>query len=76
MSPGIKTFETRALRLPTKDRARLAVHLIASLDNIDTAENNHLWAKEAERRFKTYKTGQMTARPTKDVIADIRKTFK
>jgi putative addiction module component (TIGR02574 family) len=76
MPTTIKNFETRALELPAKDRARLAVHLIASLDSVDPGENEHLWAKEAERRYKTYKAGHMTARPAHDVFADIRKTFK
>ncbi len=76
MSPALKDFETRALKLPAKDRAKLAVHLIASLDNMAPAENEHLWAKEADRRYKAYKAGQMSARAADDVLADIRKTFK
>jgi putative addiction module component (TIGR02574 family) len=76
MPSTLKTFETRALKLPAKARAQLAVHLIASLDNIDPAENEHLWAQEAERRYKAYKAGHMTARPAHDVFADINKKFK
>ena len=71
MSPQLKDIETEALRLTLKERAQLAQRLLASLDEADTAELERLWLEEAERRYKAYKQGKMTARPMDDVLQEI-----
>lgn len=43
MLPNLKTFEAEALTLPTAQRAELAQHLLATLDDVDEQENEHLW---------------------------------
>ncbi|MCX6347986.1 MAG: addiction module protein [Candidatus Aureabacteria bacterium] len=72
MSPDLKTCEEKALKLPLKERAALAEHLIASLDGAEEAENERLWAEEAEQRYHAYKEGKITVRPAVDAIREAR----
>jgi putative addiction module component (TIGR02574 family) len=76
MSPELKEYEAKVLKLPVEDRAILAEHLIASLDSIEDSENEQLWVKEAERRYQQYKSGNISARPASDVIRDARNKIK
>lgn len=48
-----------ALALPTRDRARLASDLLASLDSdiVDTAEIDRLWSTETQRRAAMLESG-------------------
>lgn len=76
MSQKMFNFEAQALKLPLRDRARLAERLIASLDAQDNSENERLWVEEAERRFREYKKGNITSRPAQDVLRDARAAIK
>ncbi|MHB9024861.1 MAG: addiction module protein [Armatimonadota bacterium] len=76
MSPDLKDCEAQALRLPAHERASLAERLIASLDELDDAEIEQLWVKEAERRYQAYKEGKISARPAEDVMRDARKRIR
>ena len=73
---GLNECEAQALRLPLKDRAILAEHLIASLDELSNSENENLWLDEADRRYQEYKKGNITARSAEDVLNDARSMFK
>lgn len=42
-----------ALRLPTKDRARIAAELIASVDDGADTDAAEAWATEIERRIRS-----------------------
>lgn len=70
MTLSIKDFEEAALKLPAGQRAALAERLIASLDTLDDAEAERLWVEEAERRFRAYKEGRLSARPASEAIQD------
>ncbi|MFH0919729.1 MAG: addiction module protein [Fibrobacterota bacterium] len=72
MSLGLKECRARALKLNPKERASLAEQLIASLDTLDTDENERLWLEEADRRYKQYKQQGIPARSSKDVLRDAR----
>ena len=76
MSPELKEFKTWALSFSAKDRAALAEHLIASLDSLEDSENERLWLEEADRRYKEYKKGNVSARPAEDVLRDARSIIK
>ena len=76
MSPNLKECETLALRLKPKERAALAEHLIASLDQLEDTEVERLWLEEADRRYKQYKNGNITARPARYVLRDARSVLK
>jgi len=68
----IKTVEDEAMKLPAAQRATLARHLLASLDDLDEAEIERLWVAEAELRYQTYKEGDIPARDAFAAIADVR----
>ena len=72
MLPNLKTFEAEALTLPTAQRAELAQHLLATLDDVDEQENEHLWLEEAQRRYLAYKAGTVSSRDAFEAIAEMR----
>jgi putative addiction module component (TIGR02574 family) len=76
MSPELKDFENLALQLPPKDRAILAEHLIASLDEQDPSEQEQLWLEEADRRYQEYKSGNIQGRPAADALRDARASLQ
>jgi hypothetical protein len=59
---------------PPADRARLAVRLLASLE--ETAESaeeiERLWIVEAERRFQELRGGVVQGIPARQVFAELR----
>ena len=50
-----------ALTLNVDDRAVLVERLLASLDDLDEKEAEHLWAVEAQRRLDGYRSGRAHA---------------
>ena len=54
-------IEREALQLPTAERARLAQHLIDSLDELSVHEADTLWLLEANERLRTFDAGGVTA---------------
>jgi len=58
--------------LPVSQRALLAQHLLASLDEVDEQENEMLWLKESQRRYHAYKDGTVSSRDAFEAIADMR----
>lgn len=72
MSAEIARLESEALRLPLRERARLAESLLASLDTPEDAEAESLWAEEATRRADAFEAGRLSARPAADVFRDAR----
>ena len=76
MPPQLMECETQALKLPPTDRATLAERLIASLDNLNEQQNEQLWIDEADRRYREYKNGNITARSAEEVLRDFRDAIK
>jgi hypothetical protein len=72
MLADLKTVEIEALNLPVSQRAVLAQHLLASLDDVDEQDNELLWLEEAQRRYKAYKKGTISSRDAFEAIADMR----
>jgi len=68
--------EEQAIRLPPPERAVLAEHLIASLDDLSGAQIEQMWLDEADRRYREYKNGSMSARPAQDVLRDARAAIR
>lgn len=64
----------QVLSLPPGERAKLAEHLLESLDPPDE-RNRHLWAEEAERRVEAYERGDLKAIPADEVFARLRTRF-
>lgn len=69
---SIQELEAEILKLNVRDRATLIEKLIASLDNLDDAENLRVWAEEAEKRVAQaeQKGGNMIS--AEDVYAKIK----
>ena len=44
-----------------------------SPDDLSEAENDQLWAEEAERRYAEYKAGNIEAIPADEVFAESRR---
>ena len=71
---SIHDIESQALRLPRHERARLAQHLIASLEEED--ETEQAWIEEAGRRDDELRTGHESAVPVGIVLKDARALLK
>lgn len=71
---SIHEIESLALRLPPAQRALLAQHLIASLDEADEIEQ--AWADEAARRADAVSSGEVAPRRAADVFADARRALR
>ena len=48
-----------AMKLPLRDRVRLAQRLVSSLDDQIETDVEPLWAAEAERRLEELRTGRV-----------------
>jgi putative addiction module component (TIGR02574 family) len=73
MKSESRRIEEQAQDLPAKERARLALNLIESLDQGEDEDVEELWLDEAERRLREYDAGQTEARPADEVFAEIEK---
>ena len=76
MSSSNRDIEEQAKRLPQKNRARLALCLIESLDPGTDEDAEDLWLDESEKRLKAYDAGKTQSRPVNDVIAEIKSGLK
>ena len=67
-------IETQALGLPTYERARLAEHLLYSLDSdpdVDAA-----WIEEARRRCEQLDRGEIQTIPVQQVMDGLREKLR
>jgi hypothetical protein len=69
---SIEELESEAMKLDPKARARLAGKLLESLDTLSEAENEQLWAEEAERRNRDLDSNQDSGRDAEEVLRDAR----
>lgn len=72
MSHPIDRLHAEALELPSRERARLAHLLVASLDaeeNEAPADVERAWSEEIERRLAEYRAGTVQPIPAEDVFA-------
>jgi putative addiction module component (TIGR02574 family) len=76
MSSSNRDIEEQAKRLPQKDRARLALSLIESLDPGTDEDAEALWLDEAEKRLKAYDAGETQSRAVNEVVAEIKSGLK
>jgi hypothetical protein len=75
MGHSLPEIEKEALGLLPEDRARLALRLIASLE--ESAESpeeiEKLWIAEAGRRFQELRNGLVQGLPAGEVFTELRK---
>ena len=76
MTKPASELESKALRLPRRERARLAQRLISSLDSEADADVDKLWLQEAERRLGELKSGKAAGIPAEKVIRKARSTLQ
>ncbi len=76
MATPARELESKALRLPRRERARLAQRLISSLDPQVDADVEKLWLQEAERRLAELKSGRIAGIPAEKVIRKARSTLR
>lgn len=74
MSTQFEILEAEVLKLVPADRALLAEHLIASLD--EDSEIESAWAAEVERRVAEIEGGTVAGMPFEEVIAQARAALK
>lgn len=74
MSTQFRILEAEALKLVSADRALLAEHLIASLDEDNEIES--AWADEVERRVAEIESGVIVGMSFEEVIAQARSALK
>jgi putative addiction module component (TIGR02574 family) len=77
MPKAERDLESRALKLPRRQRARLAQRLISSLDSELSADDvDDLWLQEAARRLRELKSGQAAGIPAANVMRKARSTLR
>lgn len=69
---SIEEVEIEALKLDPNLRAKLAMKLLYSLEDLSDEENERLWAEEALRRHEELETGLATERPAEEVFQNAR----
>ncbi|MHB1238813.1 MAG: addiction module protein [Gallionella sp.] len=74
MQTQFKTLEAEALKLTVAERAKLAEHLIASLD--EDSEIEEAWAAETDRRIAEIEAGTARLIPAAEAIARARAALK
>lgn len=72
MSYRIRDLEKQLRSLAQKDRARLALGLIESLDPGMDEDAEDLWLNEAQKRLADYDAGKTESRSVDDVISEIK----
>jgi Putative addiction module component len=70
------SVEEQAVRLSHRERARLALRLIESLEPGQDEDVNQLWLDEAELRLRKYDAGGTHARDAEEAISDIERRLK
>jgi putative addiction module component (TIGR02574 family) len=77
MKLGPDSIEAQLLRLPPRDRARLAELLLASLEEGPPDEGaDEAWAAEAERRYRELAAGEVAGIPAADVYATVEAALR
>jgi hypothetical protein len=74
MAQSLAEIEDDALQLSGEERARLAVRLLASLEEEAESpeEIEKLWLAEAEQRFQELRGGVARGIPAREVFAQLR----
>ena len=70
-----KSVEDQAAQLPQRERARLALRLIESLEPGQDENVEGLWLDEAERRLMKYDAGATQAEDADEAISDIERNL-
>ncbi len=70
------SVEEQAAQLPQRERARLALKLIESLEPGHDEDVDELWLNEAEHRLGEYDRGATQARDADEAVSEIERQLK
>ena len=70
------SVEEQAAKLPHRERARLALRLIESLEPGQDEDVDQLWLQEAERRLQKHDRGATQARDADEAVSKIEHQLK
>lgn len=70
MSSPLEELEAAVMALPREQRARLAEHLLESLDEDDEIE--WAWKQEVRDRLEAYRAGRVDTVDAEDVVDEAR----
>ena len=73
MARKFSEIENELAKLPTSERAKLALALVESLEPEEEGDIAEEWRLEAERRYEQYRRGEVKAIPGEEVFANIRR---
>jgi putative addiction module component (TIGR02574 family) len=76
MGNSARRLEAEALKLPARERVRLAVRLISSLDEASDENAELLWVQEAERRLDELRSGQVEGKAAEGVFRRARSALR
>jgi putative addiction module component (TIGR02574 family) len=76
MARPARDLEAQAMKLPRRERARLAQRLISSLEEGVDVDAERLWLAEAERRLADLKSGRVAAIPAERVMRKVRAALR
>ena len=71
-----KQIEATAIKLPKRDRARLANKLLVSLHNKREQRLLDEWLEEVERREKDLDEGREVELPFEQAMAELRASYR
>lgn len=78
MSQSITNIESEALKLPRNDRAKVALHLLDSLEQEKSDSSpeaiEKAWVEESVRRLEAYHRGEMKSYSAEEVIEELEKS--
>ena len=78
MTQTAETIEAHAMRLPRHDRAKIALHLLDSLEPIAVDDSpeaiQRAWIEESNKRLHAYRRGDMPGYDVDEVIAELEST--
>jgi putative addiction module component (TIGR02574 family) len=73
MSTSFEEMVAEAMKLPLRDRVRLAQQLASSLDDRVESNVEELWLAEAERRLEELRTGKAAGIDAAEAFARARR---
>jgi putative addiction module component (TIGR02574 family) len=80
MAQSTKNIEAEVLQLPYGERARIALHILNSLEQEQSPSSQaaveRAWIEESEKRLSAYRRGEMKAYPVEDVIVELEASTK
>jgi putative addiction module component (TIGR02574 family) len=76
MKSDVSSIEDQISRLPNRERARLALKLLESLEPGQDEDVDELWLDEAERRLAKHDSGLSEARDVEEAISGIERRLK